>query len=705
MKDCSNETKCLASLAVFRELYNSKNDVYDVISQFLKEIIINNSKHQFSLTEITKLLNSTFDFNLPDAIVQTSLKRIDFIVKDQGQYVATDLASQKRPEIDETREHQQIKNNIILEQLFMYIQGMQEDKLTEIQKETIVSSFCSFLLDDSNGHEYSEYISAFIISKSKDSEFTDQLNYIKEGIVLYSGIKYNSNINNLGSWNTPLTIYIETEILFHFVGYNGEVYKSLFNDFLSYVKEINTKANKKLITLKYFLDVKDEIERFFKKAEYIVIGQDKVNPSNTAMKSIIDGCMSAADVIIKKTLFYDLLNKNDIKEDEHKDYYNEENHKYNIIDKATITRIANEIENNEIDETIVFLNYISIQRKGNYDSNFENIKVILLSGNSTTLKVAWHNEIKEQGKVPLATNLSFITNKFWFKLNKGFGKGNYPKTFDIITKAQIILSSQLNNTVRINYDELQKKFKKGEITEEQAVASIASLRNQSRNPENIVADEISSILDSISEDKIQNYLEEHEHLKNKVEKEEKNNSELRKTIVSKDEEIKNKDLLIKNEQQRKKQKEIDLQKGLLESKKQLLNEKIRNKESLESQKKPLDDEALHEFKNLKIRIAVYCIIYYILTTLLIWQYDMNFIAYIIEAIIPVLISIIFVLITEKSINISSYLKNKKKDILSKKYSKFKFDLKRLIDLDKEINTINNEIKSKEYEINSLMSRQ
>jgi hypothetical protein len=42
MNDCKNENKYLASLAVFRGLYNSKNDVYGVISEFLKEVNISN---------------------------------------------------------------------------------------------------------------------------------------------------------------------------------------------------------------------------------------------------------------------------------------------------------------------------------------------------------------------------------------------------------------------------------------------------------------------------------------------------------------------------------------------------------------------------------------------------------------------------------------------------------------------------------------
>jgi hypothetical protein len=151
MNDCKNESRCLASLALFRELYNSKNDVYGVISEFLKEVIISEAMHQFSLTEITRLLNDSFDFHLPDAIVQTALKRISFVEKRQGVYIANNLISEKRSEIYETQKLLQDNNNLIIEQLFSYICELQKVELTDIEKGKIVNSFCSFLLDDSNG--------------------------------------------------------------------------------------------------------------------------------------------------------------------------------------------------------------------------------------------------------------------------------------------------------------------------------------------------------------------------------------------------------------------------------------------------------------------------------------------------------------------------------------------------------------------------
>ena len=50
MENTLENSKCLASLAVFRELYDNQKDVYGVISEFLKEIISSENKYQFGLT-------------------------------------------------------------------------------------------------------------------------------------------------------------------------------------------------------------------------------------------------------------------------------------------------------------------------------------------------------------------------------------------------------------------------------------------------------------------------------------------------------------------------------------------------------------------------------------------------------------------------------------------------------------------------------
>lgn len=560
MTEIKEESKCLASLAVFRELYNSDRDIYAVIGEFLKEIISTKGKHQFSLTEITQLLNDTYDFTIPEAVIGTSLNRFGrSLTKTQGIYsVIAKEAFNVTGRLTGTHNEIQNNNETVINDLISYIEAETNSKLSDNEKEKVVHSFCSFIIDEATNQPYSEFVSAFIVKGKKNVGFITRLNTIKEGVVLYTGLKYNSNINELGSWTTVLTVFIETEILFHFAGYNGELYQTLFNDFFDLVKEINfknqKKNGKKLIHIKYFTDVKDEIERFFKKAEYIVSGRDKANPSKTAMTSIIDGCTSPAEIIEKKTRFYELLKSNGIFEDDFSNYYSDYNHRYNIEDQELIKSISERTGIEDVHPHLKYLNFININRKGISNRGFENVGYMLLSGTSKTIIIAWDEAIKPDGNVPLASNLSFITNKLWFRLNKGFGKGTYPKSFDIVTKAQIVLSSQVNNSVADKFDELQVKYKNGVLSEEQAVASIAELRRQAKKPEDIKEDDLQEILRSIDENSIETYLKEQELFKNKASKQEQENERLKKTLQQLEEQKRTKevDLL---EEIRKKEKE------------------------------------------------------------------------------------------------------------------------------------------------------
>lgn len=552
MENTLENSKCLASLAVFRELYDNQKDVYGVISEFLKEVISSNNTYQFGLTEITQILNDSYDFKIPEAVVKTSLSRLDFLSKNNGIYSVNKPVEQIRDKkFQEKQDRIYNSNKNVVSHLFSYIEEQKKTVLSETEKELIIKSLCSFMLDESTTQEYSEYIGAFIVKCESEEGLLAQLDTIKEGVVLYTGLKYNSNLNDLGTWNTQITIFIETEILFHFAGYNGELFKILFNDFFSFVKEINSQSinrdSKKKIHLKYFSEVKNEIERFFKKAEFIINGNDTLNPSKTAMSSIVNGCNTPSDIIEKKALFYDLLKTNGITEDTYAEYYSAKNHAFNIEDQSIIDALQSSgITDNDIKENFKFLNYVNIHRQGVSDRNFENIGYILLSGNAVTIQLAWHDLIKPNGNVPLATTLSFLTNKFWFRLGKGFGKNNYPKTFDIITKAQLVLSTQVNDSISDKYNSLQKKLEKGEFNEKQALATILELRRQAKKPEDIKGDDLTDILDTISESSIEKYVKEQELFKIQAAQEKKENENLKDEISEiKQENKQQKDILEK----------------------------------------------------------------------------------------------------------------------------------------------------------------
>ena len=183
MENTLENSKCLASLAVFRELYDNQKDVYGVISEFLKEIISSENKYQFGLTEITLLLNESYDFKIPEAVVKTSLSRLPFLSKSNGVYSVNKPIDQIRnKEFQEKQNKIYNSNNNVVNRLFIYIESQKKVTLSEAEKEIIVKSLCSFMLDESTVQEYSEYIGAFIVQCKSEDTLLAQLDTIKDDI-------------------------------------------------------------------------------------------------------------------------------------------------------------------------------------------------------------------------------------------------------------------------------------------------------------------------------------------------------------------------------------------------------------------------------------------------------------------------------------------------------------------------------------------
>ncbi len=570
----NNENTLLASLAVFRKLYNTADgDIYSVIAAFITDIIKTQKLNNFSLYEIKDKLNTIFEFNIPIKIIKVAIKRLEFISLSNGKYIISNYEKINSNDFNEKQSKIIINNQKIIDDLYHFIETKQNKALTKDERQVILENFCNFLIDKNNGIQYLEYITAFLIKNENDSRFNEQLNLIREGVILYTGIKFNNNISKIGSWQNALTIFLETDILFDIAGYNGELYTNIIMDLLNLISEINNTAKKQIIKLCYFQKTYLEIEAFFNKAESIIRGQSILDPTIIAMVSITDGCKSASDIVSKKSKFYSLLEDFYIKKDTFNKYYDEKNRKYNILSKEIIETINTEL-NTDTTDCLECLNYISIHRKLNgytNPTNFENVGYVLLTENSNIVKIAWHKLLKGKEDIPLAIHIGFLTNKLWFKLNKGFGNNSLPQSLSIIAKAQIVLSKILKDNVSNDFNILQDKFKKGELTEKQVGNTILNLRKQIRKPEEISTKTLNEVLSVITEDqlnklaeeqdllkiKLKNITEENLRLKIENEKQQKQNQEYKETSQ------KQIDLLTKNIEEIKKQKEDEKQKKLI----------------------------------------------------------------------------------------------------------------------------------------------
>lgn len=504
------ENNLIASVALFSALYNKDNytNISDILAEFIKGAVISENKWTITSTELTNLLEKVYAFKIPESVIRITVNnRLKNVCKyAQGHYVFDSAISNEFKTINENYEEILLAQSQITNGLITFITSKTNDPITESEKGIILQNFNNYILDSGNSDKYSRLISAFLIKNKEDLTFTKNFNLIREGVILYQGIKYTADLNELGKWNTELSIFLSTEHLFNALGYNGSLFKQIFDDFYGLILEINSKGKnkhgEKLIELRYFQETKEQVDVFFQTAEYIFKGTATLDPSKTAMKSILDGCKSLSDIKSKRIKFdLELKQKGILYKEFGRSVYSYP--EYVVEDQQIIDDLKKEAYQNQrlFDEQLCrqfmqIFTKINYYRGGESKTKFENIGSILITGNRFALYLAHQTKVKfKDDDIPFAKDIDFITNKFWFKLKKGFGNNQFiPKSFDVITKAQVILSAQLNQTVSKEFDNLQQQFKDGKLTKEEALERSYVLREKTATPEEVTPESLDNSL-------------------------------------------------------------------------------------------------------------------------------------------------------------------------------------------------------------------
>ena len=487
----NNPTSILASFSTMKSLVDAQQyqSPYQILAEFIQYIIIKSNLHSFTAIEMKNRLFEVFGFDIPEAVVRTTVRGLQFIKTENSIYHVNQIELKDNSVFEEMKAVAEANNTDIIDLLIAFAQ--ETDPSSAIWADALTQEFIAYLLDDQQttaAGKYTDLIGRFILKNESDEKIQSALTAIREGSILYIGL--NHNISETGSLRKPLTLFLGTEVLFSLYGYNGEIYKQLAQDLYDQIKAAN--VGSKRITLRYFSEVKKEIDDFFTSAELIVDGKQLLFDT-VAMKAIINGCSTAGDVKVKKADFFHVLQCSyGIMEDDRSSYYENTDDQYNLESLS--------VDPQQYD-SIKFISHINKLRKGRiypYDLDAE---YLIVTNSGITLRASREQVervMKEQAvdsTCDYAVSVERLTNILWYKLGNGLGRKEYPNNVNAVLKARMLLASKISQNISKLYMETRAQYRAGVITEDQLASRIITLRKKPITPEELTAETIEDSLD------------------------------------------------------------------------------------------------------------------------------------------------------------------------------------------------------------------
>lgn len=487
----NNPTSILASFSTMKSLVDAQQyqSPYQILAEFIQYIIIKSNLHSFTAIEMKNRLFEVFGFDIPEAVVRTTVRGLQFVKTENRIYHVNQIELKDNSAFEEMKAVAEANNTDIIDLLIAFAQ--ETDPSSAIWADALTQEFIAYLLDDQQttaAGKYTDLIGRFILKNESDEKIQSALTAIREGSILYIGL--NHNISETGSLRKPLTLFLGTEVLFSLYGYNGEIYKQLAQDLYDQIKAAN--VGTKRITLRYFSEVKKEIDDFFASAELIVDGKQLLFDT-VAMKAIINGCSTAGDVKVKKADFFHVLQCSyGIMEDDRSSYYE------NIDDQYNLESLS--VDPQQYD-SIKFISHINKLRKGRiypYDLDAE---YLIVTNSGITLRASREQVervMKEQAvdsTCDYAVSVERLTNILWYKLGNGLGRKEYPNNVNAVLKARMLLASKISQNISKLYMDTRAQYRAGVITEDQLASRIITLRKKPITPEELTAETIEDSLD------------------------------------------------------------------------------------------------------------------------------------------------------------------------------------------------------------------
>lgn len=482
MTTVSEKDKQLAALALFSNLYDTHKSINDVILAFVKMGIMKHGELTLRPLDVQGYLLEDFGFNIPLSVIQQVMRKADFLTRDTKTkdfyYVSSQSFKRDSDEFEATINEVKSEIDTVILALREHLHNVKFSGATAISDFHLKKALCAFLLESSHESKLSTLIEQFVLL---NPDYRPILQKVIVGSIIFLGLSYNTSSKEYATLTRPLTIYLDTEILFYAAGLDGLTLKKIFDEFYETVGQINNlhyqREGKKLIHLKYFPEIAKEIDDYFAAAIKIRKGVSILDASRTAMATIVQNSKTESDVIRYKAHFWKIIKDYDISLETYDDYYRESNKPFNIESEDFIKQISvNGLNNDEDNFTnLRYLNYVNIRRASRSQKQFSEIGYIFVTQTGAAFKLdrtianSYGNE-----RFPLVSSIHELSARLWLGLNKGFNPQMNLTSWDVIVKAQIGLSNKVTKALEQKHRELQQKLNGSH--EDDIAAQLAALR-------------------------------------------------------------------------------------------------------------------------------------------------------------------------------------------------------------------------------------